>query len=465
MFRSSAGQTIGEGDAQAARPLFAVGGDTWNCRAIAVVPRSPPGQLTLRDRWPATAGGRRVHHLRAPGVVARMRSSVRPLMTMHFRSDLQPRHETHRAATDSRSHMALDGAASAAGVGRPTVLIIDDDVSAYDPLVLWLELENFAVECAKTGRSGLTMVRSKQYAAIALDLQLPDIHGMQVLEDLRRETIPSPVLVITGWYVDWDLEPQAMRIGARGFLRKPLDVDDFAARLRQVMQPSTVAGGQPSRPIHSDRPNDGPGKPSTTTALLMSGPTSASREAGLGSVGGAGVLDQLIDRLMSSLRRALRRAFPQAPDDILDTAAEDAILEYLGGPHSFNPLHGVPLDRFLHLPAKRNVANALASDSRRRLRESQYAQLMHKSSWAAAREIEGHCDLENVRRMLLEEVDASERRAVVFWLAGIRTTDELGEALNISSSDRAREVKRFKDRTLKRLRRALASLKRLGGPG
>ncbi|MGB2713704.1 MAG: response regulator, partial [Vicinamibacterales bacterium] len=94
-----------------------------------------------------------------------------------------------------------------------SLLWIDDQIRPDDAVVRLLEMEGFHVDCADSGTAGLAMAQRAAYVGIILDLRLPDISGLSVLETLTRQRVPAPVLVLTG-YPDFDAAVQAMRLGA-----------------------------------------------------------------------------------------------------------------------------------------------------------------------------------------------------------------------------------------------------------
>jgi AraC-like DNA-binding protein/DNA-binding response OmpR family regulator len=94
-----------------------------------------------------------------------------------------------------------------------TVLWIDDEIRPDDAVVRLLELEGFRVDCAGSGATGLAAAQRTPYVGVILDLRLPDIPGLTVLEIITRQQIAAPVLVLTG-YPDFDVAVQAMRLGA-----------------------------------------------------------------------------------------------------------------------------------------------------------------------------------------------------------------------------------------------------------
>jgi hypothetical protein len=71
----------------------------------------------------------------------------------------------------------------------PRLIWIDDEVLPNDAIVRLLEVEGFRVECANSGATGLAMAQAKEYVGIILDVRLPDISGLTVLETLIRQQL------------------------------------------------------------------------------------------------------------------------------------------------------------------------------------------------------------------------------------------------------------------------------------
>jgi DNA-binding response OmpR family regulator/AraC-like DNA-binding protein len=128
----------------------------------------------------------------------------------------------------------------------PTILWIDDQADA-DCMGI-LSQEGFCMECAETGEAGLRMSRSCVHDAIILDLRLPDIHGLTVLERLRGGSILTPVIVMTGYYMEAESEIYARAAGATMFVYKPVLAHDLCAILRGMLAapPSSTGLGRPT---------------------------------------------------------------------------------------------------------------------------------------------------------------------------------------------------------------------------
>lgn len=126
--------------------------------------------------------------------------------------------------------------------GRMTrLLLIDDDRSIARALALALR-GSYSVDIVANGKQALERAGSDQYSVIILDLNLPDISGMDVCRQLRDTEIISPILVLTG-------ESQVLTkinlldAGANDYLTKPFSLGELKARLR-VLTRST-----PTRPL------------------------------------------------------------------------------------------------------------------------------------------------------------------------------------------------------------------------
>lgn len=174
-------------------------------------------------------------------------------------------------------------------------------------------------------------------------------------------------------------------------------------------------------------------------------------------------LDELATCLLRILIPRLRRTHRRAPVDFLSDATEDAILEYGKNPERFDPARGVPLDRFVQLAATRNLANLLQADARRRKRDARYLDLQPVSTNLTKDLHAGEEDGKNRQKWLSIVNRGPERRALITWLEGERRTDALAAILEIShlpQREQRREVKRFKDRILKRASRYLVRQRR-----
>jgi len=106
------------------------------------------------------------------------------------------------------------------------ILVIDDDASIRDGCALILTKQGFIVDTARNGAEGLEMIRQKQYALLLLDLKMPGLSGIEVLERIQQRAPELLVIVITG-YATVEAAVDAMKMGAYDFISKPFTPDQL----------------------------------------------------------------------------------------------------------------------------------------------------------------------------------------------------------------------------------------------
>jgi RNA polymerase sigma-70 factor, ECF subfamily len=180
-------------------------------------------------------------------------------------------------------------------------------------------------------------------------------------------------------------------------------------------------------------------------------------------------LEELAEILLPSLCRQLRRAFPRSAHDIINDAVVDAIIGYGRDPSTFDPFRGPSLERFLYHVSWRNMADLLKAGARRLARETEYARQVtdqNRDTHIGGNTAFNASDGQSTWRLAdAAGVVGRERAALRCWLDGETRTAPLAAALGaagLTPSEQRREVKRFKDRVLKRLARVRARLKGTG---
>ncbi len=135
--------------------------------------------------------------------------------------------------------------------GRGRVLVIDDDDDVRACLVSLLETAGFRTTAVGSGRRGIDAFRAAPAPVVMLDLQMPELNGMQVLPTLLAIDPDVAVIILTG-HGDVDCAVEAMRIGAWDFLTKPTSVDTMIPCIRRAFEHRGVvtaihvlAGGTP----------------------------------------------------------------------------------------------------------------------------------------------------------------------------------------------------------------------------
>lgn len=121
------------------------------------------------------------------------------------------------------------------------ILLVEDDAALGEGIRVALKPEAYTVDWVQDGASALHALTHEDFALAVLDLGLPRMDGLQVLQRLRAAANPVPVLVLTAR----DAVPDRVRgldLGADDYVVKPVDLNELAARLRALVR---RAHGQP----------------------------------------------------------------------------------------------------------------------------------------------------------------------------------------------------------------------------
>ncbi len=117
------------------------------------------------------------------------------------------------------------------------VLLIEDDVSLAKSVELMLSAEGFNIYTTDLGEEGLDLGKLYDYDIILLDLNLPDMHGYDVLKSLRTSKIETPILILSGM-AEPDDKVRALGIGADDYVTKPFDKRELVARIHAIVRRS-----------------------------------------------------------------------------------------------------------------------------------------------------------------------------------------------------------------------------------
>jgi DNA-binding response OmpR family regulator len=111
------------------------------------------------------------------------------------------------------------------------ILVIEDEPRILSFLRLGLEAEGFAVDGVGDGAAGLMRALDEPYELLVLDLQLPRLDGLRLLEELHRQRPSLPVLILSA-RADLPTKLRGFELGAIDFLSKPFSFDELVARVR-----------------------------------------------------------------------------------------------------------------------------------------------------------------------------------------------------------------------------------------
>ena len=115
------------------------------------------------------------------------------------------------------------------------VLIVEDEPNLRQQLQNTLEGAGYAVDTAGDGEEGLFLGETENYDAIVLDLGLPEIDGLTVLDRWRKQGKTTPVLVLTA-RDSWSDKVAGLDAGADDYVAKPFQTEELIARLRALIR-------------------------------------------------------------------------------------------------------------------------------------------------------------------------------------------------------------------------------------
>jgi two-component system nitrate/nitrite response regulator NarL len=126
-------------------------------------------------------------------------------------------------------------------MNRVEVVLADDHPVYLDGLhrALANEPDLTVLDTVADGRSALDAIRRRRPAVAVLDLKLPEIDGVAVIDAVRREHLPTHVLVVSALH-DSGVVYRAIELGARGFVPKLVGGDRIVAAIRAVARGETV---------------------------------------------------------------------------------------------------------------------------------------------------------------------------------------------------------------------------------
>jgi DNA-binding NtrC family response regulator len=118
--------------------------------------------------------------------------------------------------------------------GSSRILVIDDEADIRESLETLLDMEGYHVTLAENGAAGLKRFESGIYDLVLLDLMMPDLSGLEVLDEIRKRDTETPVFLITA-YGSIEVAVQALKSGANDYFSKPWDNEKLIIEIeRQI---------------------------------------------------------------------------------------------------------------------------------------------------------------------------------------------------------------------------------------
>jgi DNA-binding response OmpR family regulator len=120
------------------------------------------------------------------------------------------------------------------------ILVIDDEPNVRTLLDMRLRHQGYDVLFADSGWKGLQLYRQEYPDVIVLDLRIPELDGITVLEQIRSVDPKQPVIILTG-DTSPETERQVRALGVSGFIIKGSSMQQLVDTLRCLLKPSSLA--------------------------------------------------------------------------------------------------------------------------------------------------------------------------------------------------------------------------------
>ena len=117
------------------------------------------------------------------------------------------------------------------------ILLVEDDPTTSRSIELMLTHANLNVYCTDLGEEGIDLAKLYDYDLILLDLNLPDMNGLEVLRQLRLARVDTPILILTG-ADDTENKIKGFGFGADDYMTKPFHREELVARIHAIIRRS-----------------------------------------------------------------------------------------------------------------------------------------------------------------------------------------------------------------------------------
>ena len=125
-------------------------------------------------------------------------------------------------------------------MGNATLLVIDDEPNILTTVRRALELESYQVEVAGSGKAGLHKLANQEIDLVLLDVVMPEMDGVQVLQEIRR-SYPDIFVVMMSGNASIETAVQATKLGAHDFIEKPLSSDKLLITIQNALSFAKLA--------------------------------------------------------------------------------------------------------------------------------------------------------------------------------------------------------------------------------
>ena len=114
------------------------------------------------------------------------------------------------------------------------ILVVEDNKKLLQTIEKEI-IKHFEIKCCEDGEEALYLIKQGIYDLVVLDLMLPSLSGLEVLKNIRKDYIDTPVLILTA-KESLDEKMEAFSIGATDYLTKPFYMEELIARIYAILR-------------------------------------------------------------------------------------------------------------------------------------------------------------------------------------------------------------------------------------
>jgi two-component system nitrogen regulation response regulator NtrX len=206
---------------------------------------------------------------------------------------------------------------------KPRILVIDDEAGIRESMRMILEYEGYECLLAATGPEGLGLVDREEPAVVFLDIKMPGMDGLEVLDRLRAQHESVPVVMISG-HGTVSTAVEAIKRGAFDFIEKPLERERILVTVRNALEKARLEQdyGQLKRvdDLRHEMIGASPALARVIDAIRRAAPTSAT----VLIIGESGVGKELVARAIHRNSQRARERFVQVncaaiPEELIES--------------------------------------------------------------------------------------------------------------------------------------------------